>query len=99
MRVTLNGKRREIGLGAFPAVTLEGARLAGGIEREKIAHAARDGRDYWGDRQAVKDAKRAEAEASAKAEKLMTFRDAVLGFCGRDSGQLDGLSNAKHRAQ
>ena len=36
LRATVGGKRRDIGLGGFPDVTLAGAREAARIAREKI---------------------------------------------------------------
>ncbi|WP_339819281.1 integrase arm-type DNA-binding domain-containing protein [uncultured Paracoccus sp.] len=98
LRIVVNGKRREIGLGAFPEIGLADAQELAITQRNEIKRAAKDGRDPVAERHAQKVAARAERIAT-NAPKLMTFADAVKAFCHRDAGQLDGLSNAKHRAQ
>lgn len=99
LRVTLGGKRREIGLGACPAISLADARERGLATHNEIDRAGRAGRDWWAERQEAKVAKRAEVAATVEAAKLMTFREAVRAFCSAASGQLDELTNAKHKAQ
>lgn len=87
LRVTVNRRRRDIGLGGFPEVTLAAAREAARAAREKI----RAGIDPVEER--AEERKRLAAERKLG----LTFGEAVEQFLA--SGKLDTLSNAKHRAQ
>lgn len=98
LRMVVSGKRREIGLGPYPDIPLSEARELGLAKRNEFARAVRDGRDPIAERQAQREAAR-EVVKAASAPALMTFREAVRTFCGKESGQLDGLTNAKHKAQ
>lgn len=82
----LNGKQREMGLGAFPTVTLAEA-------REKAAEARRllaAGQDPLDAKKAAK------AEAKAAAAGLTTFGEYARRFIEAREGD---WKNAKHRAQ
>lgn len=87
LRAVVKGKRRDIGLGGFPDVSLAAAREAARTEREKI----RSGLDP------VKE--RAEERKRRAVERKLgiTFAEAVEKFL--TSGKLDALTNAKHQAQ
>lgn len=85
-RLTVGGKRRDVGLGAFPGVGLADARR---LAREMRESAAR-GIDPVAERQAAKD-----ALAAAQAGRI-TFDGAVAQFLAAREG---GWRNAKHRAQ
>ncbi|HRK69435.1 MAG TPA: integrase arm-type DNA-binding domain-containing protein, partial [Hyphomonas sp.] len=87
LRAVVNGKRRDIGLGGFPDVSLAAAREAARIKRDKI----RSGVDPVEER--AEERKRLMAERKLG----LTFAEAVEKFL--NSGKLDALSNAKHRAQ
>lgn len=83
----MNGKRRDIGLGGFPDVTLSAAREAARVAREKI----KSGVDPVEER--AEERKRLAAERKLG----LTFAEAVEKFL--ISGKLDTLQNAKHQAQ
>lgn len=87
LRAVVNGRRRDIGLGGFPDVSLSAAREVARAMRDKI----RSGVDPVGER--------IELRKQHAAEQLrgLTFADAVRQFL--DSGKLDALQNAKHKAQ
>lgn len=87
LRAVVNGKRRDIGLGGFPDVTLAAAREAARLAREKI----RSGVDPVEER--AEERKRLAAERKLG----LTFAEAVEKFL--TSGKLDTLQNAKHQAQ
>lgn len=70
LRAMIAGRRRDMGLGGFPDVTLAGARDAARKAREKIE----DGIDPIEDRRARKSALRAEAA------KVVTFEDAAKAW-------------------
>lgn len=95
MRVMVLGKRREIGLGAYPETTLAEARERGITMRNEFDRAVRAGRDPIAERQIQKAAAR--PTKTQRGPRMMTFHDAVVGFI--QSGKLDKLQNAKHRAQ
>jgi integrase len=79
------GRRRDMGLGGWPAVSLSDAREAARVARQKV----RAGIDPIDDADA--------ALARAKAERnLMTFREAAEGYMDAHER---GLRNAKHAAQ
>lgn len=86
LRVLVGGKRREIGLGGYPDVTLSGAREAARVTRQKI----KDGIDPVAEREAARS-KLAAAVASA-----MTFRAAAAKYIEANEA---GWKNAKHAAQ
>lgn len=76
LRMTFGGKRRDLGLGSYPSVTLSMAR-----ERtRRVLDTAWAGTDPF----AGRDAQRATAAAEKRIEKITssapTFRDAVLGY-------------------
>ena len=86
LRATIGGKRRDMGLGGYPDVTLAQAR-----ER---ARAARDQIHEGGDPiRARQQARSAVAAASARAR---TFDQCVQAYLKAKSGE---WKNAKHRAQ
>lgn len=86
LRVTIGGKRAEIGLGGFPSVTLAEARDKAREARDKIER----GIDPIAERKAAKF-----ALAAAKSRGL-SFADAVDRFL---VAKLDGFQNDKHRKQ
>lgn len=86
LRVTVGSKRREMGLGAFPDVTLAGAREKARAARLRIE----EGQDPILERERLASALR------ANQAKAMTFAKAAQQFID-DKG--DEWSNAKHRAQ
>lgn len=86
LRATVGGRRRDMGLGGFPDVTLAGARDAARKARELI----REGEDPIERAQA---AKKALLAASAKG---MTFREAAEAFI---ASREVTWRNAKHKAQ
>ncbi|MCJ1900354.1 MULTISPECIES: site-specific integrase [Paracoccus] len=94
-----DGKRREMGLGTYPKpVGLTDARDAA-IAAKKLI---REGRDPIAERQALRDATREAAraeKAATEGPKMMTFREAVRAFCSKEAGQLESLTNTKHKAQ
>jgi integrase len=86
LRATVGAKRRDIGLGGFPDVTLAQARERAREAREQI----RQGIDPVEQRKATRDALRAEQA------KRLTFDDAAKQFLARKSSE---FKNAKHAAQ
>lgn len=86
LRVVVGGKRRDMGIGGFPAVTLAGAREAARDARLKIAN----GIDPIGERRAAQDSLR------AAAGKRVTFREAAGKYI---EAHESGWKNAKHRQQ
>lgn len=86
LRVMVGGKRREIGLGPYPSVTLAGAKEAARVLREKIAA----GIDPVAERQAARSALAA-AVASA-----LTFEQAARKFIEANEA---GWKNPKHASQ
>jgi integrase len=87
LRTVVIGKRRDIGLGGFPDVSLAAARDAARTMREKI----RSGIDPVEER--AEERKRLAAERKLG----LTFAEAAEKFL--TSGKLDNLTNAKHQAQ
>ncbi|OWU70501.1 tyrosine-type recombinase/integrase [Marinibacterium profundimaris] len=86
LRVTIGGKRREIGLGGFPDVTLAQAR-----ER------ARDTKDQiWRGIDPLEERKAAQASLMAAQRRGLTFADATDKYL---AAKLDAFKNAKHRQQ
>lgn len=86
MRVAVGGKRREIGIGGYPDVTLAGAREAARVVREKI----KSGIDPIAERAAARSALAA-AVASA-----ITFKQAAQKYIEANEA---GWKSAKHAAQ
>lgn len=86
LRAMIGGRRRDMGLGGFPGVTLAGAREAARKAREKID----SGVDPIEDRKARKSALRAETA------KVITFEDAAKAYIAAHE---DSWRNAKHRQQ
>lgn len=86
LRAMVGAKRRDIGLGGFPTVTLAGAREAARAAREKIAA----GIDPV---EAKREAKNALMLAQAGAK---TFEQCAADFLAAKEG---GWRNSKHRAQ
>ena len=82
-RFTINGKRREAGLGSPPVVTLAQAREAA-IENLR---AVRNGRDPIAERQSARN---------ALAARRMTFAEAMEAFLDKKAPE---FSNKKHLAQ
>lgn len=86
LRAVVGAKRRDIGLGGFPSVTLAGAREAARAAREKIAA----GIDPVEQRRAAKNALIL-AQSSAK-----TFEQCAIAYLAEREA---GWKNSKHRAQ
>lgn len=86
LRVMIGGKRREMGLGGFPDVTLAGAKEAARAARQKI----KDGIDPIGDAQAKRSALAAARAAS------MTFSQAATAYIAAMESE---WSNNKHASQ
>lgn len=86
LRVMVGGRRRDMGLGGFPDVTLAGAREAARRARDKID----EGIDPIEDRRARKSALRAETA------KVVTFKQATEAYLEAHG---DSWRNAKHRQQ
>ncbi|GAB1362934.1 site-specific integrase [Rhodobacter sp.] len=86
LRVTVGGRRREIGLGGFPDVTLAQARDRAREAKDMI----RRGIDP------VEERKAARAGLAAAKRRGLTFADAVDKSL---AAKLDAFKNAKHRDQ
>lgn len=86
LRTTVAGKRRDIGLGGFPSVTLSGARQAARVTREKI----KQGIDPIDEAKAIRG-----ALAASRASE-MTFTDAAKAYITAKEAE---WSNLKHAAQ
>lgn len=86
LRVSVGGRRRDMGLGGFPDVPLTDARDAARRARELI----REGHDPVARAQAARNALRAGAALA------MNFREAAEAYI---AAQEAGWKNAKHRAQ
>lgn len=86
LRTMVAGKRREIGLGGFPAVTLADARTEARRLRSEISQ----GRDPVADRRAARSAQRAAREAAK------TFKQAALAYIESHEA---GWRNPKHGQQ
>lgn len=86
LRVTVGTKRREIGLGGYPDITLSQARERAREAKEHI----RGGIDP------VERRKAARASLVAAQRRGMLFADAVDQYL---AAKLDGFRNEKHRAQ
>jgi integrase len=86
LRVSVGDKRRDIGLGGFPTVTLSQARDKARDARDKIER----GIDPVAERKAVK------ASLATAQRRGLTFADAVEKCL---AAKLDAFRNAKHRQQ
>jgi integrase len=86
LRAMVGGKRRDMGLGGYPAVTLADAHRLARDAREKISFGA--------DPIAERLAARSELAAARVRDK--TFSECAALFL---AGRADGWRNAKHRAQ
>lgn len=86
LRTTVAGKRRSIGLGSFPSVTLAQARERAREAREQI----------WRGIDPVEERRRHRAALAAERARGMTFRDAVEKTLAAKSGE---FRNEKHRKQ
>lgn len=86
LRVMVGGRRRDMGLGGYPDVTLAGARDAARKARERIA----EGVDPIEERRARKSALRAEAA------RVVTFEEAAKAYIAAHG---DSWRNDKHRQQ
>ena len=86
LRVMVGGKRREMGLGGYPDVTLAGAKEAARVARAQI----NDGIDPLAERVSKRSALAAAVAAT------MTFKDAAMSYIVAHES---GWKNAKHAAQ
>lgn len=86
LRVSVGGRRREIGLGGFPDVTLAQARDRAREAKDQI----RRGIDPVEERRAARSA------LEAARRRGLTFADAVDRYL---DAKLEGFKNAKHRDQ
>lgn len=86
LRAMVGGKRRDIGLGGFPAVTLAGAKDGARAIREKIAA----GIDPVEERLAARSA------LAASRASVLSFQEAAEKFVAANEA---GWKNPKHRAQ
>ena len=86
LRATVGGKRRDIGLGGFPAVTLAGAKEAARATREKISA----GIDPVEERLAARSA------LAASRASAISFQDTAERFITANEA---GWKSAKHAAQ
>lgn len=87
LRTMIGVRRRDIGLGGFPSVTLAEAREKARLLKAEIAAGS----------DPVKERKQRRAELLAVERKGKTFKEAVEQFLA--SGTLSGLRNSKHQAQ
>lgn len=86
LRVTVGGRRREMGLGPYPEVTLASARERARELKDKV----RRGIDP------IEEGRALRAQLVARQKRNKTFADAVDDFL---SGKLMGFKNPKHRQQ
>jgi integrase len=86
LRVMVGGKRRDVGLGGYPAVTLAGARDAARMAREKIGAGVDPVEERLAARNTLAASRASAISFQEAAEKFMTANEA-------------GWSNPKHRAQ
>lgn len=86
LRTTVAGKRRSIGLGSFPSVTLAQARERAREAREQI----------WRGIDPVEEKRRQRAALAAERARGMTFREAVEKTLAAKSGE---FRNEKHLKQ
>jgi len=86
LRVSIGGKRREIGLGGFPEVSLAQARERARETKDKIWHGI----------DPLKERKAAQSALVTSAGRGMTFKIATDRYL---TAKLDAFRNAKHRQQ
>ena len=86
LRTSIAGKRREIGLGGFPEVTLAQARERARETKDKI----------WRGIDPVRERKAAHSALVVAAGRDMTFKNATDQYL---AAKLDAFRNAKHRQQ
>ena len=86
LRVTVGDRRRDIGLGGYPSVTLEGARVAARADRDKI----RNGVDP------VEERRSARSALIAQRAGALTFDQCAARYIAAHEA---GWKNAKHAAQ
>jgi integrase len=85
-RYQFNGRRRHMGLGGFPKVSLQEARQKATLARQMLGR----GEDPLDTRQAAK------AQARLRRASAMLFNEAAEAYI---AAQRDGWRNAKHRQQ
>ena len=86
LRVMVGGKRRDMGLGGYPDVTLAGARDAARIARDKI----RNGIDP------IEEGRAARSALAASRASAMTFEQCALAYIAVKEAE---WANAKHGQQ
>jgi len=86
LRVMVGGKRRDMGLGGYPDVTLAGAREAARIARDKI----RNGIDP------IEEGRAARSALAASRASAMTFEQCALAYIAVKEAE---WANAKHGQQ
>ncbi len=86
LRTMVGGRRRDMGLGGFPDVTVAGAREAARDARLKV----RSGIDP------IEEGRAARSALKASAAKVVTFKEAAAAYI---SAHEAGWKNPKHRAQ
>src|SRR5258706_5354545 len=86
LRVVVGDRRRDMGLGGYPDVTLAGAREAARQARMKVKRGI----------DPIEDAKAAKSVLKAAQAKAVSFRVAALAYIDAHS---PGWSNTKHVAQ
>ncbi len=86
LRVRIGGKRRDMGLGGYPDVTLAGARDAARKARDKI----RNGTDP------IEEAKKVRSALKAERAAALTFNQAAARYIETHEA---GWRNAKHTSQ
>lgn len=86
LRAKVGGKRREIGLGGYPDVTLAQARERAREAKDKILNGV----------DPVEERKAARAALAAAQRRGLTFSAAVTRYL---AAKLDGFKNAKHQQQ
>src|SRR5262249_18294808 len=86
LRYQFNGRRRHMGLGGFPKVSLPGARQKTTVGRQGLGR----GEDPLEARQAAK------AMSAARRASAMSFDHCAAAYV---AAQRDGWRNAKHRQQ
>lgn len=86
LRVSIAGRRREIGLGGYPDVPLSDARERAREIKDKI----------WRGIDPLEERKATQSALIAAAKRGMTFRDATEKYL---AAKLDAFKNPKHRQQ
>lgn len=86
LRYQVGGKRRDLGLGGYPSVTLAAAREAARAARAKLAQGI----------DPIQDARSARSALIAAQAKAVTFKEASTSYI---EAHEEGWRNAKHAAQ